>query len=141
MQANSLALKKATLPFEDKRDFDEAGKGFIAAPPFKQIMADWRTNTGNTWPSSACRPVRDTPVDSRAVLGACRAHHPQAEPWRPAPAASRGRQCRDTFLSLKKTSRKLGVSFWQYLLDRIQGIQAIPPLPELVRQRANDLAA
>ena len=52
-----------------------------------------------------------------------------------------GRQCRDTFLSLKKTCRKLGVSFWQYLLDRIQGTQAIPPLPELVRQRANDLAA
>jgi hypothetical protein len=44
-------------------------------------------------------------------------------------------------LSLKKTSRKLGVSFWQYLLDRIQGGDAIPPLSELVRQRANALAA
>ena len=31
---------KATLPFADKRDFDEAKKGFIAAPDFKQIMAD-----------------------------------------------------------------------------------------------------
>ena len=31
---------KAELPFSDKRDFDEAKKGFIAAPPFKQIMAD-----------------------------------------------------------------------------------------------------
>ena len=31
---------KATLPFADKRDFDEASKGFIAAPPYKQIMAD-----------------------------------------------------------------------------------------------------
>ena len=31
---------KATLPFADKRDFDEAKKGFIAAPPYKQIMAD-----------------------------------------------------------------------------------------------------
>lgn len=50
-----------------------------------------------------------------------------------------GRQCRDTFLSLKKTCRKLGVSFWQYLLDRIQGSLAIPPLSELVRQRANAL--
>jgi alkyl sulfatase BDS1-like metallo-beta-lactamase superfamily hydrolase len=30
----------ATLPFEDKRDFDEAKKGFIAEPPYKQIMAD-----------------------------------------------------------------------------------------------------
>ncbi len=31
---------KATLPFSDKRDFDEAAKGFIAAPSFKKIMAD-----------------------------------------------------------------------------------------------------
>ena len=29
-----------TLPFDDKRDFDEAKKGFIAAPSYKQIMAD-----------------------------------------------------------------------------------------------------
>jgi hypothetical protein len=51
-----------------------------------------------------------------------------------------GRQCRDTFLSLKKTCRKLGLSFWHYLLDRIQGDQAIPPLPVLIRQRANSRA-
>ncbi len=31
---------KATLPFEDQRDFEEAKKGFIAEPPYKQIMAD-----------------------------------------------------------------------------------------------------
>ena len=31
---------KARLPFEDKRDFDEAKKGFIAEPPYKKIMAD-----------------------------------------------------------------------------------------------------
>jgi alkyl sulfatase BDS1-like metallo-beta-lactamase superfamily hydrolase len=31
---------KATLPFSDKRDFDEAARGFIAAPAYKQIMAD-----------------------------------------------------------------------------------------------------
>lgn len=34
---NSL---KAALPFEDQRDFDEAKKGFIAAPSYKKIMAD-----------------------------------------------------------------------------------------------------
>jgi alkyl sulfatase BDS1-like metallo-beta-lactamase superfamily hydrolase len=33
-------VKKATLPFEDQRDFEEAKKGFIAEPPYKQIMAD-----------------------------------------------------------------------------------------------------
>ncbi len=31
---------KQTLPFEDKRDFEEQKKGFIAAPPYKQIKAE-----------------------------------------------------------------------------------------------------
>ena len=31
---------RKSLPFEDKRDFDEAKKGFIAAPDYTQIMAD-----------------------------------------------------------------------------------------------------
>ena len=31
---------RKTLPFQDKRDFEEAKKGFIAAPPYKQIMAE-----------------------------------------------------------------------------------------------------
>ena len=31
---------RKSLPFEDKRDFEESKKGFIAAPPYKQIMAD-----------------------------------------------------------------------------------------------------
>jgi hypothetical protein len=41
-----------------------------------------------------------------------------------------GRKCRDTFASLKKTCRKLGVSFWDYLKDRI------PDLSDLIRQQA-----
>lgn len=31
---------RQTLPFQDQRDFEEAKKGFIAAPPYKQIMAE-----------------------------------------------------------------------------------------------------
>src|SRR5271167_147041 len=31
---------RATLPFEDKRDFEEARRGFAAASPYKQIMAE-----------------------------------------------------------------------------------------------------
>jgi alkyl sulfatase BDS1-like metallo-beta-lactamase superfamily hydrolase len=31
---------RKSLPFEDKRDFEESKKGFIAAPPYKQIMAE-----------------------------------------------------------------------------------------------------
>ena len=39
-----------------------------------------------------------------------------------------GKKARDTFLSLKKTCRKLGVSFWEYLLDRLRQDNEIPPL-------------
>jgi alkyl sulfatase BDS1-like metallo-beta-lactamase superfamily hydrolase len=31
---------RATLPFEDKRDFEETKKGFVAAPPYEKIMAE-----------------------------------------------------------------------------------------------------
>jgi len=31
---------RKTLPFEDKRDFEESKRGFIAAPQYKQIMAE-----------------------------------------------------------------------------------------------------
>jgi hypothetical protein len=48
-----------------------------------------------------------------------------------------GRRCRDTFTSLKKTCRKLGVSFWEYLLDRCSKTHQIPPVQELILQHAN----
>ena len=41
--SSSLELRngiKAELPFGDKRDFDEAKRGFIAEPPYTKIMAD-----------------------------------------------------------------------------------------------------
>ena len=46
-----------------------------------------------------------------------------------------GRRCRDTFASLKKTCRKLGVAFWDYLGDRLVRDNRIPWLPDLIRQR------
>jgi len=51
-----------------------------------------------------------------------------------------GRQCRDTFASLKKTSRKLEVSFWEYLQDRVSGRKKIPLLCDLMRQRAQEIS-
>ena len=47
-----------------------------------------------------------------------------------------GRRCRDTFASLKRTCRKLGVRFWDYLQDRVRGLGRIPPLPDLIRRKA-----
>jgi Transposase IS66 family len=46
-----------------------------------------------------------------------------------------GRQARDTFVGLKKTCCKLGVSFWQYLLSRLRGDGAVPLLPDVIRTR------
>jgi hypothetical protein len=46
-----------------------------------------------------------------------------------------GRFCRDTFVSLKKTCLKLGISFWEYLKDRLSGERAIASLADLIRLR------
>ncbi len=52
-----------------------------------------------------------------------------------------GRRCRDTFASLKKTCRKLGVSFWEYLIDRVCGQNHYPPLGQLIAQKAGSLGS
>ena len=52
-----------------------------------------------------------------------------------------GRRCRDTFASLKKTCRKLGIRFWDYLQDRIRGLGKVPRLAEVIRQRAAESTA
>ena len=46
-----------------------------------------------------------------------------------------GRRCRDTFVSLKKTYRKLGISFWQFLNDRLSGTDSISPLSHIIEQK------
>jgi Transposase IS66 family len=51
-----------------------------------------------------------------------------------------GRRCRDTFASLKKTCRKLGVRFWDYLQDRVRGLGPLPRLADLIRQKAQEAA-
>jgi hypothetical protein len=49
-----------------------------------------------------------------------------------------GRTARDVLLGLMKTCRKLGVSLYRYLGDRLRvpGAMPVPPLPDLVRQAA-----
>jgi hypothetical protein len=42
-------------------------------------------------------------------------------------------------MTLAETARKLNVSFYAYMRDRITGDCAIPPLSELVTQAANSL--
>ena len=52
-----------------------------------------------------------------------------------------GRQARDTFASLKKTCRELGVNFWAYLQDRVRGAGQIPRLAELIRRKSEETTA
>ena len=49
-----------------------------------------------------------------------------------------GKKARDTLLSLKKTCRKLGISFWDYLLDRLQNKNDIDPL-SLIMERTSSI--
>jgi hypothetical protein len=46
------------------------------------------------------------------------------------------RKCRDSFASLKKTCRKLGITFWSYLGDRLSAEPQIQNLGVLVRAAA-----
>ncbi len=52
-----------------------------------------------------------------------------------------GRRARDTFASLKKTCRRLGVNFWEYVQDRVRGLGQIPRLADQIRQKAEQTAA
>jgi len=65
-------------------------------------------------------------VKKRKISGSTRSHE--------------GRRCRDTFTSLKKTCRKLGISFWEFLHDRLTQAGTIPMLPDLIRQKAGILS-
>ena len=59
--------------------------------------------------------------------------------WRKISGGTRsdlGKRCRDGFASLKKTCRKLGISFWDYLGDRIGQQGEIAPLHDIIRERA-----
>ena len=47
-----------------------------------------------------------------------------------------GRKSRDVFTSLKKTCRKLGVSFLAYTKDIIEEKNKIPPLAHIFLQRS-----
>jgi hypothetical protein len=55
------------------------------------------------------------------------------------PRAKLGVQAWDTFMTLADTCRKLQVSFYAYIHDRVSRTMQIPPLGTLVTQRAHEL--
>jgi len=55
------------------------------------------------------------------------------------PRTAEGAKAWDTFMSLAATTKQLGVSFYQYIHDRISGTNQIPPLNQLIDERAKEL--
>jgi hypothetical protein len=55
------------------------------------------------------------------------------------PRTQAGVRAWDTFATLAATSKKLGVSFYQYIRDRISGENQIPPMADLVTKAAKEL--
>jgi hypothetical protein len=52
------------------------------------------------------------------------------------PRTSDGAEAWDTFMTLAETAKKLGVSFYAYVYDRISGSYELPNLAELIQQKA-----
>ena len=55
------------------------------------------------------------------------------------PRTRAGAKAWDTFLTLAGTARKLGVSFYHYIHDRVSGAYQMPALADLIPERAKDL--
>jgi hypothetical protein len=55
------------------------------------------------------------------------------------PRTEDGKNAWDTFMTLAETTKKLGISFYEYIRDRITKAKSIPPLAELIQKRAKEL--
>jgi hypothetical protein len=55
------------------------------------------------------------------------------------PRTAEGAKAWDTFMSLAATTKQLGVSFYHYIHDRISQTQQIPPLDQIIDERAKEL--
>ncbi len=55
------------------------------------------------------------------------------------PRTAEGAKAWDTFMSLAATTKKLGVSFYQYIHDRISGVNQLPALADMIDVQAHDL--
>ena len=56
------------------------------------------------------------------------------------PRTPDGAKAWDTFMTLAATAKKLGVSFYHYIHDRVAGAGALPALADIITQRATELS-
>jgi hypothetical protein len=52
------------------------------------------------------------------------------------PRSPDGVEAWDTFMTLTETAKKLGVSFYAYIYDRLAGVNALPTLADIIYQRS-----
>ena len=55
--------------------------------------------------------------------------------------SEQGTKIKDTFMSINQTAKKLGVSFYDYVYDRVAGHFKLPSLADLIAQKAQTLTA
>lgn len=55
------------------------------------------------------------------------------------PRTAEGAKAWDTFMSLADTTRKLGVSFYHFIHDRVTGANQLPALADIIDERAQEL--
>jgi hypothetical protein len=55
------------------------------------------------------------------------------------PRTEEGKKAWDTFMTLADTAKKLGVSFYHYIFDRVSQANQIPQLADLIAERARQL--
>ena len=87
------------------------------------------------WICNRCfssRKLEKATYDSIAFRFICANQHPDHDSIR----SDLGRQCRDTFSSLRKTCKKQKLSFWAFLQDRLSLLNAIPLLGDLVIEKS-----
>jgi hypothetical protein len=51
----------------------------------------------------------------------------------------KGTKIKDTFMTINQTAKKLGVSFYDYVYDRVSGQFKLPSLADLITQKAHIL--
>jgi len=55
------------------------------------------------------------------------------------PRTEDGKRAWDTFMTLAATTKKLGISFYEYIRDRITKAKSVPPLADLIQKAAKEL--
>lgn len=119
-----------------EQEFDQVfGRSFLEHASLNHVLAQFRARKEELLQVLDCPQL---PLHNNAAESDIREYVTR----RKVSGGSRsdaGRQARDTFIGLKKTCRKLGLSFWSYLQSRLRGDGKIPSIPDVIRAMTSGL--